>query len=53
LEGVVIQPAGSGAEVLTANGIAVTVSGRGPARGEAVRVRITEVADRATLGKII
>jgi threonylcarbamoyladenosine tRNA methylthiotransferase MtaB len=53
LDGVVIQPAGSGAEVITANGIAVAVSGRGPARGEAVRVRITEVRDRQTLGEII
>jgi len=53
LDGVVIQPAGSGAEVLTANGIAVTVPGRGPVRGEAVRVRITEVADCRTSGKII
>lgn len=53
LDGVVIQPAGSGSEVLTANGIAVSVPGRGPARGEAVRVRITEAADHHTLGKII
>jgi threonylcarbamoyladenosine tRNA methylthiotransferase MtaB len=53
LEGVVIQPEGSGAEVLTANGIAVIVPGHGPARGEAVRTRITEVTDRQTRGEII
>jgi threonylcarbamoyladenosine tRNA methylthiotransferase MtaB len=53
LYGVVIQPAGAGAEVLTGNGIAVTVPGHGPARGEVVRIRVTEVRERQTFGKII
>ncbi len=53
LDGIVIQPAGAGAEVLTANGITVRIAGRGPARGEAVRVRIIDAGERKTLGELI
>ncbi len=53
LDGIVIQPAAAGAEILTSNGIAVTGAGCAPARGEAVRVRIIEAGDRRTRGEII
>ncbi|MGD0781597.1 MAG: MiaB/RimO family radical SAM methylthiotransferase [Candidatus Aminicenantales bacterium] len=53
MDGIVIRSAAASAEVLTANGIAVTIAGRGPARGEAVRVRIIDAGERKTLGELI
>jgi threonylcarbamoyladenosine tRNA methylthiotransferase MtaB len=53
LDGLVIQPAADGAEILTANGIEVTVPGRPSPKGEPVRVRITDVTEGSTAGELI
>jgi hypothetical protein len=53
LDGLVIQPAADGAEILTANGIEVTVPGRPSPKGEPVRVRITDVTEGFTAGELI
>ena len=50
LDGIVIKAGPDGAEVLTGNAIEVEASGRIPARGEDVRVRITAARRRAGPG---
>jgi threonylcarbamoyladenosine tRNA methylthiotransferase MtaB len=52
MDGVVIQAAGAGVEVLTANGIAAMIAGPAPIRGQAVRVRIIEAGERKTFAEI-
>lgn len=53
LDGLVIQPAEDGAQILTANGIQVTIPARLSPKGEPVRVRITDVTEGSTAGKLI
>jgi threonylcarbamoyladenosine tRNA methylthiotransferase MtaB len=53
LEAIVIKAAPDAAEVLTGNAIEVEASGRGPDRGEEVRIRITSLDAERARGEIV